>query len=422
MIGSSYRERMKWFNKARFGMFIHWGLYSMLGRGEWVMYYERIPKEEYAKLAWKFNPGKFDASSWVKLAKDAGMKYVVLTTRHHDGFCLFDSNVSDFTSVKTAAGRDFVKEYVKAVRREGLKVGFYYSLLDWRFPGYFKPGKYRKSRDAMINQAYRQVEELMVNYGRIDYLFFDGEWVPGIPEARTMEEGKVMSSEVAEFWHSKELVKMIRNLQPHIIINNRTGLPEDVDTPEQYVTASAKRRGWESCMTIGDSCGWGYVKNNPNFKPVSQLVQNLALAAAGEGNYLLNIGPKPDGTVRKEEITRLEEIGKYMKINGEAVYGSKRSPVSGGMLGITTAKGNTVYLHIFRWPGKAACIAGIANKVISARLLGSNRRLKINRGGDGRIFISGLPQKPPKPCWNVVAIRMADKPRVVKNVFAKPFL
>ncbi len=158
------------------------------------------------------------------------------------------------------------------------------------------------------------------------------------------------------------------------------------------------------------------------FKPVSQLVQNLAVASSGEGNYLLNIGPKPDGTVRDEEIAKLKEIGRYMKINGEAVYASERSPIPGGMIGITSAKGNIVYLHVFRWPGKVASIAGVANRVVSARLLGLNRKLKINRGVDGRLVISGLPEKPPKPCWNVIAMRMDGKPRAMKNVFVKPFL
>ena len=418
-VGMTVTGRMKWFHQARFGMFIHWGLYSLLGRGEWVMYQERIPKDEYAGLAGKFNPKRFDANTWVNLAKDAGMKYVVLTTRHQDGFCLFDSKVSDFTSVRTAAGCDFVREYVRAVRKAGLKVGFYYSLLDWRFPGYFSPKRYVKSKDAMIQQVHSQVEELMTNYGRIDYLFYDGQWVPALKLTGGGAAGRRAFPGIARFWRAKKLNAMVKKLQPHIIINDRSGLAEDFDTPEQAVVASGKGRAWESCMTIGDSCGWGYVKNSPNFKPVSQLIQNLVTAAAGEGNYLLNIGPKPDGTVRKEEISRLKEIGKFMKVNGRAVYGSERSPVSGGMLGLTTAGGNTVYLHIFRWPGKKACIAGAASRVVSAKLLGSNRKLKVSRSGE-RLIISGLPEKPPNACDSVIAIKMAGKPRAM-DVFSKPF-
>ena len=212
------KERMKWWNEARFGMFIHWGLYSVLARDCWVMHDERISTEEYARLAQQFKPPKeFNVESWVKLAKEAGMKYMVLTTRHHDGFCLFDSKVSDFTSVKTAAKRDFVAEYVDACRRHGIRVGFYYSLLDWRFPAYFLGSKEDQDGfEKMVQQAHAQVEELMKNYGKIDYLFYDGEWIPGVQFNRDLiKQGE--SPCVAEHWRSKQLNEMVRKLQPHII-------------------------------------------------------------------------------------------------------------------------------------------------------------------------------------------------------------
>ncbi len=413
-------KRLRWFHRARFGMFISWGLYSVLERGEWVMYGERIPRGEYAELANRFNPPKgFSPGSWIELAKEAGMKYVVLTTRHHEGFCLFDSKVSDFTSVKTASKRDFAAEYVKAARKAGLKVGFYYSLLDWRFPGYFNRKKYRKSAEAMIEQAHAQVRELMTNYGKIDYLFYDGEWVPGIELTRTLEK-QGGSPQIAGFWRAGELNAMVRKCQPHIIINNRTGLDEDVDTPEHFTTASQKGRVWETCMTIGDQCGWGYIKNNPNLKTSAQLIQHLVTTAAGEGNFLLNIGPRPNGTVRKEERVRLKEIGRFLGVNGEAVYGSERCPILPGMAGATTAKGNVVYLHIFRWPGREVCVAGVANRVSSAKLLGSSSKLKISRANDGRLIISGLPESPPNVYDCVVAIKVKGKPRAIKDVFIRP--
>ena len=216
----AYAERMAWFHQARFGMFIHWGLYSVLSRGEWVMLAERIPKEEYAKLAEQFNPGDFSADAWVKLAQEAGMKYIVLTTRHHDGFCLFDSKVSDFTSVKTAAKRDFVAEYVEACRKAGMRVGLYYSLLDWRFPGYHEGReKNPTSTAAMVEQAHSQVKELMGDYGKIDVLWYDGGWVPGVDV-----------KDVAQYWRAEELNRMVRELQPEIITNNRSGQDEDIDT------------------------------------------------------------------------------------------------------------------------------------------------------------------------------------------------
>lgn len=413
VLGTS-EERMKWFNEARFGMFIHWGLYSILGRGEWVMYVERIPKEEYAKLADKFNPTKFNADIWVKLAKETGMKYIVLTTRHHDGFCLFDSKVSNFTSVKTRAKRDFVAEYVKACRKYGMKVGFYYSLLDWRFPGYFDRKKYAESFKEMVNQVHNQIKELMSNYGKIDYLFFDGEWIPNVKIARDFKE-QGESPEIAKLWKSHELINMIRKLQPDIIINNRTGLNADVDTPEQFVEASKKGRCWESCMTIGDSCGWGYIKHNPNLKPVSQLIQYLVTAASGEGNYLLNVGPKADGTIQPELTNRLKEIGKWMKVNKESIYGSERIPDGfgtwgAGMLGIATAKNNTVYFHIFRWPGEIARIAGIKNKVLSAKILGSNKKIKFEKKDNGILILKELPENPPDKYDTVISVELDSKP------------
>ena len=396
----SYEERMKWFHQARFGMFIHWGLYSIPARGEWVMFLERIPAEEYAELAKKFNPKKFDADAWASLAKEAGAKYMVLTTRHHDGFCLFDSKVSDFTSVKTAAKRDFVAEYVKAVRKPGLKVGFYYSLLDWRFPGYHDPKGKPKSAKAMIKQAHDQVKELLTNYGKIDVLWFDGGWVPGLPK-----------DEQAEFWRAEELLATIRKLQPHIIINNRSGLAGDLDTPEQHVTASEAGRAWESCMTMGDSCGWGYTHHNPNFKTVTQLIQHLVTAASAEGNYLLNVGPKPDGTIRKEEVTRLRAIGKWLAVNGESIYGSERCPFGAGIVGLSTAKGNNAYIHVFRWPRQAeVTLSGIKNKIKSAKVLGTNQKAELATGSNCRTFLKGLPKTPPDPYDTVIKLALEGKP------------
>lgn len=407
-------QRIEWFNKVRFGMFIHFGLYSILGRGEWVMFVERIPKEEYAKLAKQFRPAKFDANILVSLAKEAGMKYMVFTTRHHDGFCLFDSKVSDFTSVKTTAKRDFVGEYVTACRRAGMKIGFYYSLLDWRYPGYFNRKRYPGSFKEMVEQAHQQIKELMTNYGKIDYLFYDGEWIPGIEIKRTATE-QGASDEIAQRWHSERLNKMVRSFQPGIIINNRSGVPEDMDTPEQNVIVSPEGRRWETCMTIGDFCGWGYIKNNPNLKSTTQLIQHLVTIASGGGNYLLNVGPKPDGTIQHEFITRLKEIGKWMRLNGESIYGTERVPegfgiCGGGMLGPATVKGEIVYLHIFRWPGGKATIAGIKNKIISAQILSTGQILKFQKYDNGIVMLKGLPINPPDKYNTVIAIKLKGKP------------
>ena len=408
----TYEERMKWFHEARFGLFIHWGLYSLLGRGEWVMYRERIPKNEYAKLAGQFNPRKFDADAWAKMAAGAGMKYAVLTTRHHDGFCLFDSKVSTFTAPRTRAKRDFVAEYVQAFRKAGLKVGFYYSLLDWRVPGYWMPEQHPESAQEMVQQFHDQVRELMTNYGKIDVLWYDGGWMPNPPKG----------VELAEFWGSRKVNAMARELQPHLLINNRSCIDEDLDTPEQHVTASKPGRGWESCMTIGDSCGWGFIRNNPNMKTVTQLLQNLVTAAAGEGNYLLNVGPKPDGTVRNKEQNRLRAMGKWLKKNGEAIYGSQRCPLHGGMIGMWTAKGQTGYLHVLRWPGQEAVVPLVRTKAKSARLLATGKKLKVRQEHNGRLIIAGLPKTPPDPHISVIKVEFDDEPRALEEKDASAWL
>ncbi len=404
-------QRMKWWTEAKFGMFIHWGLYSVLGRGEWTRLVERIPGTEYAKLAEKFNPPKsFTPELWVKAAKNTGMKYMILTTRHHDGFCLFDSKVSDFTSVKTAAKRDFVKEYVAACRKHNMRVGLYYSLLDWRFPGYFNRKNYRESFKAMVQQAHSQVRELMTSYGKIDILWYDGGWIPGTD----------INKDTPVLWKSKKLNGMVRKLQPHIIINDRAGLPEDTDTPEQNTNASKAGRYWESCMTMGDFCGWGYTKNNPNMKPATQLIQNLVTCASNGGNYLLNIGPKPDGGIRKDETLRLKEIGRWMKKNGEAIYGTERLPSGSaweatgfgfwgaGMLGMATAKGNNAYLHIFRWPGSTAVITGIGSRVLSAEILASGKKLRFKHE-QGKLVITGMPSQPPDKHGTVIKLKLKGR-------------
>ncbi|HRU05301.1 MAG TPA: alpha-L-fucosidase [Candidatus Brocadiia bacterium] len=413
----TYQERMKWFHEARFGMFIHWGLYSVMQRGEWAMYQERIPPREYARLADRFRPNRFDPAAWAGLAVEAGAKYACFTTRHHDGFCLFDSQVSDFTSVKTAARRDFVAEVVNAFRAAGLKVGLYYSLLDWRFPAYWRgPKKEPRDYEALIGQAREQVRELLTQYGKIDVLWYDGDWFPAKDThffGGSREPRWGMS--VGEFWRSKEINAMARRLQPHLIINNRSGVPEDIDTPEQVVKASKPGRAWESVMTIGDFCGWGYIRHNPNQKSPAQLIQYLVEAASGEGNYMLNIGPKANGVVPAESASRLRAIGQWMAVNGEAIYGSQRCPFSPGMLGLWTRKGATAYLHVFRWPGEEAIVAGVGNKVRSATLLATGKRAHVRQESNGRLVLSGLPARPPHPSCAVIKVELDGEPVYVNG-------
>ena len=408
----NYIERMAWFHEARFGMFVHFGLYSLLEHGEWVMYEERIPSGKYAGLAERFNPRDFNAEALVEQAVQAGAKYIVFTTRHHDGFCLYDSKVSDFNSVKTAARRDFVAEYVTAARRAGLKVGLYYSLLDWRFPGYFEPEKHPESSLAMVEQAHAQVRELMSNYGKIDILFYDGGWTA---TADTDPE------KMAAFWRARELNEMVRTLQPAIIINNRSGTQEDIDTPEQCVTASRSGRGWESCMTIGDFVTWGFVRHNPNYKTVPQLLQHLITAAQGEGNLLLNVGLTPEGRICNEEAKRLNVIGQWLRRNGEAVYGSQHCELIGhavtgqvdiNLQGPWTRKGNIGYWHLFRWPGHEAVQILVDTPVRKVTLLETGREYPFEYDGNsGKLRIFGLPFTPPDAAVNILKVEFAAEPK-----------
>ena len=407
----TYEERMKWFNEARFGIYVHYGLYSLLGRGEWTMYSERIPAAEYAKLADQFNPAPGCVKEWVETAKAAGAKYMVLTTRHHEGFCLFDSKYSDFTSVKHGCKRDIVREYVDAAREAGLKVGLYYSLLDWRFPGYFEPEKYPESKEALLTQIFGQVRELMTNYGQIDVLEYDGGW-----DARLQNKGV----DKANFWRAQELNAMVRELQPTIIINDRSGTEEDIETPEQVVRGG-KQKMTESCMCIGESCAWGYTRFNPNWKTSEQLLQHLVQAAQLGGNYLLNIGPCPDGSIRIEEYERVQAVGSWLKINGEAIYNSQSCELIGAtqpglvdlnLQGPWTRKGNIGYWCIFRWPGETATAVRIATPVKKVTMLATGKEYPFTWDeNNGKLTVTGLPKMPQDLLANVLKVEFEDVPR-----------
>ncbi|MBQ7403702.1 MAG: alpha-L-fucosidase [Lentisphaeria bacterium] len=411
----TYEERMKWFREARFGIYVHFGLYSILGRGEWTMYSERIPAAEYAQFADQFNPAPGCAREWVETAKAAGAKYMVLTTRHHEGFCLFDSRYSDFTSVNHGCKRDIVREYVEAAREAGLKVGLYYSLLDWRFPGYFEPEKYPESKEALLRQIHGQVRELMTNYGQIDLLEYDGGW-----DARL----KLDKQGWADFWQADKLNAMVRELQPAIIINDRSGKKEDIETPEQVVRAG-KELMTESCMCIGDSCAWGYTRFNPNWKTSEQLLQHLIQAAQLDGNYLLNIGPDPQGHIRNEEIERVQQVGIWLQKNGEAVYNSERCALIGSsqpglvdlnLQGPWTRKGKIGYWCIFRWPGNTATAVMVGTPVKRVTLLATGEEFQFQwNEATGRLKISGLPALPPDPLASVLKVEFENIPERKKE-------
>ncbi|MFA7409649.1 MAG: alpha-L-fucosidase [Bacteroidales bacterium] len=357
--------RMEWWREARFGMFIHFGLYSVpagewgneTGHGEWIRSTAKIPLEEYNQFIHQFNPVRFDASEWVKMAKDAGMKYLVITSKHHEGFGLWNSKQTDFDVMSTPFRRDILKELAEACKKEGLVLCFYHSIMDWHHPDYLPRRDWETDRSAegadfrtYVEYMKAQLKELLTRYGKIGILWFDGEW-----ESTWSEE---LGTEIYQY---------VRSLQPSIIINNRVspgrsgmeGVTEDgqfagdYGTPEQQIPATGiPGYDWETCMTMNDH--WGYNQQDKNFKSTRELLQMLSDIASKGGNYLLNVGPKADGTFPTESVERLRSIGKWMTVNGESIYGTVASPFKHLEWGRCTQRPMTrstrLYLHVFDWP------------------------------------------------------------------------
>lgn len=389
--GQIYDQHIAWWQEARFGMFIHWGVYSIPGRGEWLLYQEHIPFDEYRKLADQFNPKQYHPKEWVALAKAAGMKYMILTTRHHDGFCLYDSKVSDFTAVKTAARRDLIAEFAAACHETGMRLGFYYSLQDWHFPGVLPQGYAvtDKILQPLVDQAFAQIRELLTNYGTVDILWFDGGW-PDDPKR----------------WRSQALVDMARKLQPNIIINDRAGVPADFATPENVV--SAQPRPWESCFCLNRT--WGYAPYDRNYKPVHEILRLLASCASQNGNFLLNVSPDGEGRIPLEQVEILQNVGRWMKANGQAIYGAGPSPVGAPNLGLASRVKDRVYLLIQRWPGSTVPFAWCGSKIKSARMLTTGQYAQIEQKED-RVWLRDLPPYPPDPYLNVIELTFEGEPR-----------
>ena len=392
-------KRMKWWRKDRFGMFVHWGLYSVLGRHEWAMNREQIPVAEYDKLADEFEPKAYPAREWARLARKAGMKYMVMTTKHHEGFCLWDTKQTGFNSVQRGPGRDLVAEYVQACREQGLKVGFYYSLMDWRHPDGARCAKDPKARRRFLDFTQGCVRELMSNYGKIDILWYDVPW----------------PLKTAVQWESRKMNAMVHSLQPQIIINNRSILPEDFGTPEENIKAPEKGRDWEACMTLNGT--WGCMPSVPQedwLRPRDILGQ-LCSVTGGGGNLLLNIGPESDGSIQKQTENILLPVGKWLSKNGEAVYG-KVDRISdrfewhpAGSWNHTnspwTLKGRTAYFWVTRWPGDELAIGAIKGKVKKASLLASGKALKV-RQDNRRLILRGLGKTNPDKTAGVSVIRL----------------
>ncbi len=378
-------SRHQWFSEARLGMFVHYGLYSIPGKGEWHMDYARIPAAEYNKLAAEFRAERFDAEEQASLARRAGAGYVVTGARHHEGFCLFDSQTTDFTSVNAPAKRDLIRESVEAFRRANLRVGLYYSIMSWQWPAiYTGPLNDPEGWEAMVNETHAQLRELMSNYGRIDVLWYDGCVVPGVSDPQT----------ISRYWRSRELNAMVRRLQPDILINDRSCLPEDYSTPEQHLSLPPRGRRWEMCMTINDH--WGWCPEDDNHKPAKELIEKLILCARYDGNLLLNVGPQPNGSLPQPQVDRLEAVGRWMTANGASVRNSRRTAYTEAehVLGTATSRGRHLYFHTSDWPGAQARIAGIDSRIAAAHVLFSDQQLMVEQFPDGTATLRGLPPEP----------------------------
>jgi alpha-L-fucosidase len=375
------QARMKWWTEARFGMFIHWGLYALPARHEWVKNREKLTDEAYQKYFDHFDPDLFDPRAWARTAKQAGMKYFVVTSKHHEGFCLWDSRFTDYKVTKTPYGKDLLKPLVEAMRAEGLKVGFYYSLLDWHHPDYtvdrFHPmfGNLdfmakAKGRDLSKYTAYLhdQVRELLTSFGPIDCLFLDYSF-PG-------ENGKGRND-----WQSEKLLKMIRELQPQVIVNDRLDLIDvpggwDFRTPEQFmprawVEENGRRVPWETCQTFSGS--WGYYRDETSWKSVRQLVVMLIETVSKGGNLLLNVGPTARGTFDDRALERLAGIGDWMKFHDRSITGCTQAPDTfrtpqNCLLTYNPAM-RRLYVHVLEWPIGALHLDGFAGRVAYAQLL-----------------------------------------------------
>ncbi len=423
--------RMEWFRQARFGMFIHWGLYSVAagewedkptpGAGEWIMADRRIPVSQYQKLVPQFNPAKFNAREWVRSAKDAGMKYMVITSKHHDGFALYPSALTDWCIKSTPFQRDPLKELADACREEGMTFCFYYSIMDWHHPAYApRPAWNDLAQDPPDFDRYvtfmkGQLKELLTGYGPIGILWFDGCWEP----TWTRQRGK-------------DLYEYVRSLQPDIIVNNRVGStsgweqwfqnPEEVGgdygTPEQQIPVRGFGPGvdWETCMTMNGT--WGFKKEDHNWKSTEILIRNLVDIASKGGNYLLNVGPTAEGLIPEPSVERLKEIGRWMQVNGQAIYGTTASPFPrqlpwGRCTKKTHGDTTTLYLHVFNWPEDGELLLpGLRNKVEKAWVLTDVNKspLVTNQKEEG--VIVSLPGTPSDTISSTVVVQVTGPLRV----------
>ena len=418
-------QRMAWWREARFGLFIHWGLYAIPAgewqgetrHAEWILTTAQIPVDEYENFAPRFNPAKFNPEDWVKAAKDAGMKYIVITSKHHDGFCLFDSEKTDYDVINaTPFKRDIMKELADECRKQGIKMCWYHSIMDWHHPDYL-PRRNWETRsaegadfDRYTEYMKGQVKELLTNYGDIGVIWFDGEW----EHTWTHDRGI-------------DLYDFVRSIDPDVIINNRVGKgragmagtydPEtasgDFGTPEQEIPATGLGYDWETCMTMNEH--WGYNKNDSNWKSAKDLIQKLVDIASKGGNFLLNVGPTAEGLFPPESIDRLQAMGEWMRVNGESIYGTTASQFEHLDWGRSTTKGNTLYLHVFKWPeNRKLFVPGLVSTARKIYPL-ADPQMELSCEYQAGTAIIALPEKALDPYISVFALDFSEKPEVIRT-------
>jgi alpha-L-fucosidase len=375
----------RWFVHDRFGLFIHWGIYALPARHEWVKSRERISDEEYQRYFDHFDPDLYDPALWAREAKNAGMHYFVVTTKHHDGFCLWDSALTEYSAPNTPARRDLLRPMVEAFRAESLRVGFYHSVIDWHHPQFPVDGLHpmrdntafreaQQHRDIRKYAAYLhgQTRELLTQFGTIDIMWFDFSY--------SQRDWGWSKGKGKNDWQSEQLLAMVRELQPGIIVNDRLEIGGDVKTPEQYqphgwLEVDGRPVIWEACQTLNGS--WGYDRDNLDWKPVDMLVRMLVDSVSKGGNLLLNVGPNARGAFEPKAIARLRGIGEWMRLHSRAIYGCTASDFTPPPDCRYTQNGNRLYLHLFAWPFRHVHLDGLAGRVEYAQLLSDASEIKM---------------------------------------------
>jgi alpha-L-fucosidase len=401
-------EARTWFQDAKFGLFIHWGAYSVMGSGEWVMEVRRIPATDYEKLADAFNPIRFDPEAWVSLAKAAGMRYITITAKHHDGFAMYDSRVSDWDIVdRTPYGRDVIGALAAECRRQGIKLFLYYSQLDWHHADYYPRGRTGNSSGrpdsgewyAYLDYMDAQLRELLTQYGPLGGIWFDGMW--DRPDAD---------------WRLGQTYSLIHELQPQTMIgsnHHETPIPgEDFQMFEKdlpgantagFNTTVVSALPLETAETMNRS--WGFNITDRSYKSTAELVRYLVRAAGSNANFLLNVGPMSTGEIQPEFVTRLREVGAWLELYGESIYGTRGGPFAPANWGVTTQRGNTVYVHVLDWNSKVLALPDLPGRVHSARLIRDGRIVSFEVLDDA--IVLRLPERPADLIDEIVAIELA---------------